>query len=71
MSELKSGVFHDRELETVEAKSRWFQSLSLEERMEYLCEITDLILESAPRAVGRKHAEPVAGRIRVVRSPRV
>ena len=71
MAELKSGVFHDREYETVEAKSRWFQSLSLEERMEYLCEITDLILESVPRVVERKHAEPVAGRIRVVRSPRV
>jgi hypothetical protein len=66
-----TGVFHDRVFETPEAKARWFQSLSLEERMEYFCAITDLILENNPRLAERKHAEPVAGRIRVVGSPRV
>jgi hypothetical protein len=67
----KNGVFHGREFETLEAKARWFQSLSLEERMEYLCAVTDLIFENQPRLSERKHAEPVTGRIRVVRSPRV
>jgi hypothetical protein len=71
MAEAKSGVSHDRELETLEAKARWFRSLSLEERMEYLCEVTDLVLENNPRLAERKHAEPVAARIRVVRSTQV
>ena len=71
MADLKSGVFHGRELETLEAKAHWFQALSLEERMEYLCEVTDLILENQPRLGERNHAEPVTGRIRVVRNPRV
>lgn len=64
-------VSHDRGAETPEAKARWFQSLTLEERMDYLCSMTDLILENSPGLVERKRAEPVAGRIRVVRSPRV
>ncbi|MEP6963659.1 MAG: hypothetical protein ABI995_16395, partial [Acidobacteriota bacterium] len=64
-------ISHDREVETLAAKARWFQSLSLDERMEYLCSMTDLILENTPQVVERKHVEPVAGRIRVVRSPRV
>lgn len=71
MANLEGTVFHDRESESPEAKARWFQSLSIEERMEYLCTITDLILENSPRLPERKHAEPVTGRIRVVRSPRV
>jgi NADH:ubiquinone oxidoreductase subunit D len=64
-------ISHGRGAETLRAKTLWFQSLTLEERMEYLCSMTDLILENTPQVVERKHAEPVAGRIRVVRSPRV
>ena len=65
------GISHDRQEETWEAKARWFQSLSLEERMEYLCWITDLILENNPRAGELRDVEPVAGRVRVVGSPGV
>jgi len=63
------GVSHDREEETAEAKARWFQSLSLAERMEYLCAITDLVLENNPRIVDLKNAQPVAGRVRVLSRP--
>lgn len=48
------------------AKVRWFQSLSLRERMDYLCEITDLVLENNPRIVDVRHAQPTSGRIRVL-----
>ena len=65
------GVFHDRELESPEAKARWFQALSLSERMDYLCFMTDLVLENNPDIVTRKNAQPIAGRIRVVRIPSV
>ena len=69
MAEKERGVFHGREQETPGAKARWFQSLSIEERMEYLCMMTDLILENNPR-VELRNAQPVAGRIRVVTLPR-
>ena len=51
------GVFHDRSAETPEAKARWFQSLSLSERMDLFCEMTDLILTVNPKLVERKDAE--------------
>jgi hypothetical protein len=34
--------------ETPEAKARWFQSLSVAERMDLLCMFTDLMLELNP-----------------------
>ena len=40
---------HDREQETLEAKARWLQSLTLTERMDYLCMLTDLVLENNPQ----------------------
>jgi len=59
-------ISHDLAEETPEAKARWFQSLSLSERMDLLCFFTDLVLENNPQIVERKDAEPVAGRIRVL-----
>ena len=38
-------VSHSRDDETPEAKARWFQSLTLEERADWLCEFTDFVLE--------------------------
>lgn len=60
-------VSHDRAQETPEAKARWFRSLPLAERMDYLCAMTDLILENNPQvAEAKNHAEPVAGRVHVL-----
>jgi hypothetical protein len=55
-------ISHDRYEETLEAKARWFQSLSLAERMDLLCFFADLILDNnsaanliaAKRAAGRE-----------------
>ena len=60
------GISHDREEETPEAKARWFQSLTLDERMRYLVAITDLILAVNPSIVGQKDAQPRQGRVRVL-----
>jgi hypothetical protein len=57
---------HSRQEETPEAKARWFQSLSLVERMEMLCIFTDLILETNPKVLDLKDAKPSEGRIRVL-----
>ena len=59
-------ISHDRQEETLEAKARWFQSLSLSERMDLLCFFTDLILSNNPEVVEQKDAQPIAGRVRVL-----
>lgn len=59
-------VSHDREEETPEAKALWFQSLTLEERMDLLCTFTDLILANNPSIADKKNDKPIAGRVRIV-----
>ena len=59
-------ISHDRQEETPEAKARWFQSLSLSERMDLLCFFTDLILTNNPNIVEQRDAQPIAGRVRVL-----
>lgn len=59
-------ISHDLAEETPEAKARWFQSLSLSERMELLCQFTDLVIENNPLIVERKNAKPITGRVRVL-----
>jgi hypothetical protein len=59
-------VTHDRGEETMEAKAKWFQSLTLAERMDMLCAFTDLALSVNPTLQEQKHAQPVAGRIQVL-----
>ena len=59
-------VSHDRQEESPQAKARWFQSLTLAERMEMLCFFTDLILVNNPDIVEQRHAQPVTGRVLVL-----
>jgi hypothetical protein len=63
---MESTISHDWAEETPEAKARWFQSLTLAERMDMLCWFTDLILSANPHIVEQKHVEPVEGRILVL-----
>ncbi|MBC8181904.1 hypothetical protein H8E88_12360 [candidate division KSB1 bacterium] len=66
---MKKNISHSRDKETIEAKAKWFQSLSLEERMDIFCQFTDLILENNPNIVKKKYAKPTIGRIQIVRKP--
>jgi hypothetical protein len=59
-------ISHDRAEETIEAKARWFRSLTLEERMEVMCSMIDLALTINPQLAENKHAQPIEGRIRVL-----
>lgn len=52
------GISHNPEDETIEAKTRWFQSLPLSERMEIFCAFTDLALEMNPDLAEKKDAQP-------------
>jgi hypothetical protein len=59
-------VSHSWADETPESKARWFQSLTLAERMEMLCWFTDMILSANPHIMEQKIAKPVAGRVLVL-----
>jgi len=59
-------VRHDRGQESMEAKTRWFRSLSMAERMEIFCSFTDLALSVNPGLKDRTRPHPVAGRIQVL-----
>jgi len=59
-------ISHDRQEETPAAKARWFQTLSLSQRMALLCSFTDLILAVNPEIMEQKDAQPVEGRVQVL-----
>lgn len=63
---MNGSISHDRRGETIEAKTRWFRSLPLSERMDLFCAFTDLALAVNPGLAERKHAEPIPGRVQVL-----
>ncbi|HNR31973.1 MAG TPA: hypothetical protein PKI11_13870 [Candidatus Hydrogenedentes bacterium] len=63
-------VSHDWAEETIEAKTRWFRSLPVAERIEVFCAFTDLALSLNPGLLDKKHVEPVPGRIQVISLPK-
>ena len=63
---MELSISHDRNEETPEAKARWFQSLSLAERMEMLCVFTDFILTVNPEIVDARDAQQTQRRVRVL-----
>ncbi len=63
---MEKRISHSRSDETPEAKARWFQSLSLTERMEMLCNFTDMILQNNPNIINHKNVKQITGRIRVL-----
>ena len=67
---MEPSISRDRHEETPEAKARWFQSLSLTERMELLCTYTDLILSKNPTIADTKDAQSTSRSIRIVSNAR-
>jgi hypothetical protein len=67
---MKIRISHDRKDETPEAKARWFQSLTLEQRMDLLCEFTDLILAVNPKIAESKNVTSTSGRVRILSKTR-
>ena len=63
---MNSQISHDRNDETIEAKVKWFRSLSLSERMDMLCTYTDLALELNPQLSDKKYAQQTKGRIQIL-----
>ena len=64
---MQPSVSHNHDEETPEAKARWFQSLTLSERMDIFCFYTDLVLENNPNIVEKKRdVKSTSGRVRVL-----
>jgi len=63
---MKNEISHNWNDESLEAKARWFKSLSLSERMEVMVAFTDLLFSLNPNIVEQKNAQPVKGRIQVI-----
>ena len=61
---MDKAISHDRYEESPAAKARWFQSLTFEERMDLLCEFTDLILAVNPKIAESKNVTSTSGRVR-------
>lgn len=59
-------ISHSFADESIEAKARWFKSLSIEERMKLLVAFTKLILENNPEIVKKKHVRPASDRVRIL-----
>ena len=59
-------ITHDHQEETIEAKTHWFRSLTLAERMDMLCAFTELLLLTNPKIVEQRNVEPVEGRVLVL-----
>lgn len=59
------GISHSWSDETLEAKTRWFASLSMAERMQIFSDLTDMALSINPSLMEKDHVEPVTGRIQI------
>jgi hypothetical protein len=64
--EMQPSLSHSWGEEDLEAKARWFQSLTLQERMDLLCSFTDLALHVNPQIAESKDAQSPDGRIRIL-----
>ena len=67
---MKGSVSHDRAEETPEAKARWFQSLTFEDRAQLLCDFTELAFALNPRIADTKDAEQTRKGVRILALPR-
>jgi hypothetical protein len=66
------GISHDLKDESIEAKARWFQSLSLSERMDVFWDVVELALTLNPRLAEKgvpKNAQQAPGGVRLLRIP--
>lgn len=63
---MKQHISHDFTDESLDAKARWFQTLTLSERMDLLCELTDLVLENNPNVVKVGRAQSSTERLQIL-----
>jgi hypothetical protein len=59
-------ISHDFADESMVSKARWFQSLTLQQKMDMLCEYTDLAFSLNPNIKDAEIAGQAKGRIQVL-----
>ncbi len=59
-------ISHNINEESIEAKALWFRTLPISERMEMLCNFTDLALELNPDLAEKKDAQQTKRRVRIL-----
>jgi hypothetical protein len=70
-TKMEFGIAYGWEEESYEAKVRWWQSLTVGERMQRFAEIGDIVMALNPGLVqNKKHAEPIPGRVVVLELPK-
>jgi hypothetical protein len=62
---MKESVSHSFADESIDAKAKWFRTLSIEERMAVFVAFTNLILENNPSIVNRKGVRPALKDVRI------
>lgn len=60
-------ISHDIKDESIEAKVRWFKSLSVQERYQNFCEYIELALLLNPKLAEKKIDKPASGSFQVLR----
>lgn len=63
---MEKGISYDRSEESLAAKTRWFQTLSEEERLAYFNEVTEIALQNDPDLPNKKSARSITGRIKIL-----
>ena len=63
---MEKKILHDFQAETIEEKTRWFRTLTLDERAENLVIFTEMALAVNPKLGIKKNAQPAKGRVLVL-----
>jgi len=63
---MKKKVTYDFKEESIESKTRWFCSLTMSERIQNLCDFTELALAINPNIGEKQIDKSVTGRIQVL-----
>jgi len=63
---MEKKILHNFQAETIEEKTRWFRSLTIEERANNLVMFTEMALALNPNLGIKKNAQPAKGRVRVL-----
>ena len=63
---MKKKVTYDFKEESIEAKARWFRNLTMKERIQNLCDFTELALAINPKVGEKKIDKSFTGRIQIL-----
>jgi hypothetical protein len=63
---MEKKIVHDFQAETIEEKTRWFRTLTIEERVNNLIMFTEMALALNPKLGMKENAQPAKGRILVL-----